>query len=221
MAFAPRFIDGKVFGQDIGKVVCVGRNYAAHARELGNDVPDQPLLFIKPASSVVDLAKPIAPPRHLGTVHFETELSLLIGRRLHEASPDAAREAIVGMGLALDLTLRDMQDELKARGQPWERAKGFNGACPLSPFVSVKGRFVDWQQLGFSMDINGELRQRGYTERMLFPVAELVSEISHCFTLEPGDVVLTGTPEGVGVLPQQARLTMAIDDWLFLDTATV
>ncbi|MCM5704419.1 fumarylacetoacetate hydrolase family protein [Larsenimonas salina] len=221
MAFAPRFIDGKVFGQDLGKIVCVGRNYARHARELGNEVPTSPILFIKPASSAVDLSKPIDPVRTADGVHYEAELALLIGKRVSRASPSAACEAIVGMGLALDLTHRDVQDELKAKGHPWERAKGFDGACPLTPFVPVKGRFIDWSDLRFSFDINGELCQRGHTAQMLFPVDRLLSEISHSFTLEPGDVVLTGTPEGVGRLPRGARLTLAIDDWLFLDTSSV
>ncbi|MFC0267859.1 fumarylacetoacetate hydrolase family protein [Kushneria aurantia] len=218
MVFQPMFSDGQPAAQPLGKIVCVGRNYAAHARELGNDVPDAPLLFIKPATSAARLEEPIRVPRHLGEVHFETELALLIGRPLRRVRPEQALAAIAGIGLALDLTLRDVQAELKAKGHPWERAKAFDGACPLSRFVALEGREIDYADLHFSLSINGERRQSGHSANMIFGVAELLCEMSKSFTLEPGDVVLTGTPEGVGPLPEKARLELELSDHMTIAT---
>lgn len=213
MRFVPRFTDGQLFGQPLGKIVCVGRNYAEHARELNNPVPSEPILFIKPASSAVVLAGELAAPFERGEVHFETELALLIGDPLKNASPEAAERAVVGIGLALDLTLRDVQSRLKEKGHPWEVAKGFDGACPLSPFAVVTNQ-PDWSAVSFSLDIDGERRQTGATGDMLFAVPELLAEMSRHFTLEAGDVVLTGTPAGVGPLPRSAelRFTLAASD---------
>lgn len=213
MAFQPAFVDGRAFTSAVGKVVCVGRNYAAHARELGNDTPASPLLFIKPSTSVVSMQEPIRVPRHLGLVHFEAEVALLIGERLQGVTPDRALSGVAGIGLALDLTLRDVQAELKAKGHPWERAKGFDGACPLSDFVAFDAASspVDLSDLHFTLAIDGECRQRGHTALMLFDCAALLADISQSFTLEPGDVVLTGTPEGVGALPEGARLRLALE----------
>lgn len=215
MAFQPAFVDGRAFTSAVGKVVCVGRNYAAHARELGNETPASPLLFIKPSTSVVPMKERIRVPRHLGQVHFETEVALLIGAPLVGVAPEEALAGIAGIGLALDLTLRDVQAELKAKGHPWERAKGFDGACPLSDFVpfsmaSSPSSRMDPDDLHFTLAIDGECRQRGHTAMMLFDCAALLAEISRTFSLEPGDVVLTGTPEGVGALPEGARLALAL-----------
>lgn len=221
MAFPLRFTDGRPVGRDLGKIVCIGRNYAAHARELDNEVPTMPLLFIKPATSAVELGEPVRVPSGQGAVHFETELALLIGQPLRCATPEQTLDAIVGMGLALDLTLRDVQTDLKRQGHPWERAKGFDGACPLSDFMPVEGRDVAWQQLRFSMAIDGELRQQGDTSLMLFDVPALLAEMSRSFTLEPGDVILTGTPEGVGELPTNAELTLELGAALAVTTRTV
>ncbi|MCX2781018.1 fumarylacetoacetate hydrolase family protein [Microbulbifer thermotolerans] len=201
-----------------GKIVCVGRNYAAHAAELGNPVPEEPLLFIKPATAAVPMAEPIRLPAGRGSCHFEGELALLIGERLTGATPSEVPAAIAGLGLALDLTLRQLQSQLKKDGHPWEKAKGFDGACPLSPFVKL-GSIPDWGDLTYSLWLNGELRQRGETALMLTPIPELVAYISAYFTLMPGDVVLTGTPAGVGELQSGDRIAMQLeDDWLRVET---
>ena len=186
-------------GLPVGKVVCVGRNYAAHAAELGNAVPDKPLLFIKPPSSVVDLAPSFRIPAGRGSVHHETEIAVLIGRELRDASPEQARAAIVGVSVALDLTLRDVQDALKAKGQPWERAKGFDGACALGPFLPMSPE-LDLGKLQIRLVVNGRRRQFASSAQMITPVIELICFASRHFTLWPGDVVLTGTPAGVGPL---------------------
>lgn len=131
-------IDGIEVGLPVGKVVCVGRNYAAHARELDNPVPSEPVLFIKPNTAIVNLADPIAIPTHLGQCHFETEMSILIAEELKAGCDELqARQAIAGVGLALDLTLRDLQQQLKDKSLPWEKAKSFDGACPVSDFVAI------------------------------------------------------------------------------------
>ncbi|SHF77776.1 Fumarylacetoacetate (FAA) hydrolase family protein [Modicisalibacter ilicicola DSM 19980] len=210
MRFIPRFADSRPFDRSLGKVVCVGRNYAEHAKELDNPVPSAPLLFIKPATSVVMLEDAIEVPSARGEVHFETELALLIGEELTDASPQAAEKAVAGIGLALDLTLRDVQARLKEKGHPWEVAKAFDGACPLSSFVRVEG-VPDWDNVTFSLDIDGERRQTGQGGDMLFAVPVLLAEMSRHFTLQPGDVVLTGTPAGVGPLPGGVELHFVLE----------
>ncbi|MDF9433779.1 fumarylacetoacetate hydrolase family protein [Chromohalobacter israelensis] len=217
--FVTRLADGGVFPHMLGKIVCVGRNYAEHARELDNPVPSAPLLFIKPATSAVPMAHDIAEPFTRGEVHFETELALLIGKRLSGASAEAAQQAVAGLGLALDLTLRDVQSQLKEQGHPWEIAKAFDGACPLSPFVALH-EVPDWAALRFTLDIDGERRQTGETRDMLFAIPELLAEMSRHFTLQPGDVVLTGTPAGVGPLPRNARLSLQASFGLEVTTRT-
>nr|WP_299243700.1 fumarylacetoacetate hydrolase family protein [uncultured Halomonas sp.] len=210
MRFVPRFTDGRSFGQPLGKIVCVGRNYAEHARELNNPVPSAPLLFIKPATSAVVLEEPIKMPTEGSEVHFETELALLIGETLTRATPQSAEKAVAGIGLALDLTLRDVQAQLKEKGHPWEIAKAFDGACPLSSFVAIENA-PNWNSLTFSLDIDGERRQSGHTSDMLFQIPALLAQMSQHFTLEPGDVVLTGTPAGVGPLPLGAELHFILE----------
>ena len=210
MSYQHQYQDGSPFPQPLGKVVCVGRNYADHARELNNPVPSAPLLFITPATSVVPLAEPIQLPRGRGAVHYETELALLIGAPLTGVVSAAdASAAIAGVGLALDLTLRELQDQLKSKGHPWERAKAFDGACPLSPFVGVE-QVSSLTDLPVQLQINGELRQDGNSAEMITPIIALLQHIAGVFTLLPGDVVLTGTPAGVGVLQPGDELQLSL-----------
>lgn len=203
----------------LGKIVCVGRNYAEHAKELDNPVPSEPLLFIKPATSAVHVTRPLAFPANQGQVHFETELAVLIGKPLTSASASEAQAAILGYGLALDLTLRELQSQLKDKGHPWERAKAFDGACPLSPFVAADR--LPGDHITFSLDINEQRQQSGDTRDMLFPVIPLLAHISSQFTLLPGDVVLTGTPKGVGPLLCGQTLTLQLEDELSVSTNVV
>jgi 2-keto-4-pentenoate hydratase/2-oxohepta-3-ene-1,7-dioic acid hydratase in catechol pathway len=210
MTFTPLFLDNSHFGQSLGKIICVGRNYAEHAKELNNPVPTEPILFIKPATAAVRLEDTITAPAIRGEVHYETELALLIGKPLSNTTPERAEAAVVGLGLALDLTLRDVQAKLKGKGHPWEISKGFDGACPLSSFVKVSD-VPNWDSLSFSLSINEELRQIGRASDMLFSIPQLLVEMSRHFTLEPGDVILTGTPAGVGILPRGATLHFSLD----------
>lgn len=190
--------DGSPCNLPTRKIVCVGRNYAAHARELGNAVPETPILFMKPSTAVLPLAGGFTIPADRGECHHETEITVLIGKTLKNASEDECRAAIAGLGLGLDLTLRDLQNELKKKGQPWEVAKAFDGAAPLSAFLRPDGLALD--DLRFTLTVNGEVRQRGHSADMITPVLPLLAFISGIFTLEPGDVVMTGTPEGVAPL---------------------
>lgn len=199
--FSDKFIptlDNQPFAHALGKIVCVGRNYAAHAAELNNPLPAAPILFIKPATAAVALEQSIKIPSDRGAVHHETELAILIGAKLCHVNAAEAAAAIAGIGIALDLTLRDIQDQLKKDGHPWERAKAFDGAYPVSHFVSPHA--VDLQNLTIQLWRNGKLQQDGNTNQMLFPVIALLCEISCNFTLLPGDIVSTGTPAGVGPL---------------------
>lgn len=207
--YAHRFLDGSPCALPVGKVVCVGRNYAAHARELGNAVPEAPILFLKPATAIVPLAPAFAIPQDRGECHHETEITILIGKPLLAADEASCRAAIAGVGLGLDLTLRDVQNVLKKNGHPWDVAKAFDGAAPLSPFVApaVVG---DLDDLRFSLTVNGALRQQGHTADMITPVLPLLAFISRIFTLLPGDVVMTGTPEGVAALQSGDALVLAL-----------
>ncbi|GGO78254.1 hypothetical protein GCM10011348_09740 [Marinobacterium nitratireducens] len=220
MPYHHRYASGAAVDLPLGKVVCVGRNYADHAAELNNPVPTVPMLFIKPATSVVPLEQPFAIPAGQGRVHFETEMSILIGKRLKGADEQQAAAAIAGVGLALDLTLRDLQDELKRQGHPWEKSKGFDGACPLSAFVPAD-QVPDLQNVQLRLRVNDDTRQDGNSRFMLNPVLPLLSYISNHFTLEPGDVVLTGTPAGVGPIASGDRLDVELVDILSLSTAVL
>jgi len=211
------FEDDALFSSPIGKIVCVGRNYAAHARELNNPVPTTPILFIKPASAACDLREPLVIPHDRGEVHYETELALLIGAPLTRATESEALAAVEGVGLALDLTLRDLQTRLKEQGHPWEVAKAFDGACPLSPFRRVEGLAAGAEFL-FTTRIDGEIRQQGNSRDMLQPIAALLSYMSQHFTLLPGDIVLTGTPAGVGPLKSGQTIEMTLGDDLSVST---
>lgn len=215
-----RWKDGKEIDLPVGKVVCVGRNYAEHAKELNNPVPTAPLLFMKPASSLVPLSEPIVLKSDFGGVHYETEIAVLIGEKLTSASEVKAAASITGVGVALDLTLRELQSKLKEKGHPWEKAKGFDGSCPLSAFISAEG-ITDWESIPVQLHINDELRQNGNSAQMLNGILPLLAYISTFFTLEPGDVVITGTPAGVGQLESGMTLEAALPGLLEESTTVV
>ncbi|WP_022959239.1 fumarylacetoacetate hydrolase family protein [Spongiibacter tropicus] len=217
MLYQHRFSDDRPCELPNGKIVCVGRNYAEHARELNNPIPKQPLLFIKPSTALAALDQPLAIPRDRGECHHELELALLIGQPLSEARAEETLAAIAGYGLALDLTLRELQSQLKEKGQPWERAKAFDGACPVSAFVPAAA-IGDWKALRLQLQRNGALQQDGQCRDMLFPIEALLADISQSFTLLPGDIVLTGTPAGVGPLNPGDRLRCELDGLLTVET---
>ena len=210
MTYKHTWVSGDHIQLPTGKVVCVGRNYAEHARELNNPIPAEPLLFIKPSTAITLFEHPIRLPRQQGDVHYETELSVLIGKRLRQASEQEASDAITGIGLGIDLTLRDLQTTLKEKGHPWEKAKAFDGSSPLTGFVATK-HLPPLNNIGLRLYINGILCQQGNSGQMLTPIPKLLSHISHHFTLMPGDVVLTGTPAGVGPLNAGDEMRAELD----------
>jgi acylpyruvate hydrolase len=193
----------------IGKILCIGRNYTEHIRELGNAVPEAPVIFIKPASSVIGDGEAIVIPPYSHECHHEVELALLIGRKGKWIPVDRAMEHIAGYGVGIDVTLRDVQDEQKKRGLPWEIAKGFDTACPLSAFVDASS-VSDPQNLRILLTVNGKVRQDGNTSMMIHRIPAIISHMSGRFTLEPGDVILTGTPAGVGRIVSGDALTAEI-----------
>lgn len=201
----------------LGKVVCIGQNYQDHIAEMQSKTAAEALFFIKPTTALVPLTPGFSIPTTQGAVHNELEIAVLIAKPLKQASFAEVNEAIWGYGLALDLTLREVQAKLKQLGRPWEIAKGFDGACPLSGFVS-KQAVQHPQQLDFSLTVNGELRQQGNSANMIRGISQLISEMSQHFTLLPGDVVLTGTPAGVGPLEAGDTLQLQLADFFSITT---
>jgi 2-keto-4-pentenoate hydratase/2-oxohepta-3-ene-1,7-dioic acid hydratase in catechol pathway len=175
------------------KIVCVGRNYAAHAKELGNDVPKEPLIFLKPPSSIIRQGESIQLPTVSKQVEYEGEIGVVVGKRLRKASAAEARDAVAGIVAANDVTARDLQ---KSDGQ-WTRAKGFDTFCALGQVGAVP---TDLSTLTVTARVNGAVRQQGRATDMVFDIPSLLSFISGVMTLEAGDLVLTGTPDGVGTL---------------------
>lgn len=190
----------------IRRIFCVGRNYAAHAREMGADRPSEPVIFMKPASAIVEPGTPIRPPA-TGEVHFEAELVLRIGREPGGSDGRALLAAVDGVALGLDLTRRDVQARLKKAGLPWEAAKAFDGSAPLGEFAPMEPSGIE--KLSFECRINGELRQSGRVADMLFPPSRLLAHIATLWRLRPGDAVYTGTPEGVGPLHPGDRVELS------------
>ena len=173
------------------KIVCVGRNYAAHVRELGNPLPERPLLFLKPPSALIGPGQAILLPAASSRVEHEAEIAVVVGRRIRNVSLQEAESAIGGFACANDVTARDLQ----ATDGQWTRAKGFDTFCPVGPAASA-----DWRTLEVRCRVNGVERQAGRSAEMIFPIPALLSYISGIMTLEPGDLILTGTPAGTSAL---------------------
>jgi 2-keto-4-pentenoate hydratase/2-oxohepta-3-ene-1,7-dioic acid hydratase in catechol pathway len=176
------------------KIVCVGRNYVAHAAELGNEVPSEPLLFLKPPSALIGTGDPILLPPGVGEVHYEGEIGVLIGRTASRVSEEAALDHVEAILPVNDVTARTLQ----RKDSQWSRAKGFDTFCPVGVPRALGD--VDLDSLAVTTRVNGEERQRGRSGEMVFPIPFLVAYISRIMTLEPGDLLATGTPEGVGPL---------------------
>lgn len=193
----------------IGKILCIGRNYVDHIKELGNDTPAAPVVFMKPASSVIIEGEAVRIPHYSKDCHYEAELAVLIGTEGKNIPEADALAHVAGYGVAIDMTLRDVQDELKKKGLPWEIAKGFDTACPLSDFVPAS-EVPDPQALTIRLVLNGKERQNGSTGLMIHPVARIISHLSGIFTLEEGDLILTGTPAGVGQVVAGDRMEASI-----------
>ena len=182
---------------NIGKIVCVGRNYAEHAKELGNEVPKKPVVFLKPASSVIYSGDEIKYPPFSEEMHHEVELVLLIRSKIKNVTIEDADNAIGGYGVGLDMTLRDVQSKLKSKGHPWTIAKCFDTSAVLSDFVLKDDYNLTLDEEIF-LNVNNEVRQRDKLNKMIFKPAELIVYLSSLMTLDEGDLVFTGTPKGVG-----------------------
>ncbi|MBD3408590.1 MAG: FAA hydrolase family protein, partial [Ignavibacteriales bacterium] len=197
-----------------------GRNYAKHAEEMGAEVPKFPLLFLKPGSSVVHTGGEIVHPDYSEEMHHEIELILLIGKVVKNTSLSLAEDAIVGYGLGLDMTLRDVQKEAKEKGHPWTTAKCFDTSAVVSEFVGKSDYPLDYEHW-IELSVNGEVRQSAPLSSMIFKPAELVQKISTRMSLYPGDLVFTGTPEGVGKVERGDRLEGRLGEALTLSATVV
>lgn len=179
------------------KIICVGRNYADHARELNNEVPTEPVIFLKPDSAILKDGKAFYLPDHLGSVHHELEIVLRICKNGKHISPKFASDYYDQIGLGIDFTARELQTKLKNKGLPWELAKGFDGSAVLGDFVS-KSQLGDMMNLQLQLQVNSEKRQEGNTRDLLFSFEAIIVFVSQYFTLRQGDLIYTGTPAGVG-----------------------
>jgi 2-keto-4-pentenoate hydratase/2-oxohepta-3-ene-1,7-dioic acid hydratase in catechol pathway len=190
------------------KIVAVGKNYAEHSAEMGGDStadpPAEPLIFLKPSTAVIGPGDPIGYPRQSERVDFEGELAVVVGRVCRDVDEQSAYHAILGYACANDVTARDLQ----ARDGQWSRAKGFDSFCPLGPWIETA---VDPADLAITTRLNGDTRQQGRTSQLLHPVAKVISYVSSAMTLLPGDVVLTGTPAGVGPMRPGDEVTVAVE----------
>lgn len=188
------------------KIICIGRNYAAHIEELKNEQPGQPVVFLKPDTALLKGGAPFYYPDFSKNIHHEIELVLKISKEGKYIQPQFAHRYFEEIGLGIDFTARDLQDQCKAKGLPWEIAKAFNGSAPIGEFKSV-AELGDLKNLDFHLKINGELRQKGNTGLMLFDFATIIAYVSQFFTLKKGDLIYTGTPAGVGPVHLGDQLT--------------
>jgi len=194
----------------IGKIVCIGRNYAEHAKELGNVVPTKPVLFLKPTSAVIYSGENIVHPSFGNDMHHEVELVLLIGSDVKNANPEEAENAIIGYGVGLDMTLRDVQSKLKSKGHPWTLAKCFDTSAVISDFI-LKEDYKISLDVKISLRVNEVIKQKDTLASMIFNPVELAEYISSVMTLEKGDLIFTGTPAGVGKVNRGDKLVGRIE----------
>ncbi|MBM4175891.1 MAG: fumarylacetoacetate hydrolase family protein [Ignavibacteria bacterium] len=203
-------IKGSEKTYSIGKVLCVGKNYLEHAKELGDAVPDKPVIFMKPASSIIFSGEKISHPKFSTSLHFETELVLIVGKTCKEVSKSQAMDFIAGYSVGLDMTLRDIQSQLKKNGHPWEMSKCFDTSTVLGEFVST-AEIDDPNNLSIKLWVNNVMRQNDNTSSMIYNVESIFEYLSTYFTLEEGDIIFTGTPPGVGEVKIGDKLKAEIE----------
>jgi len=194
----------------VGKIFCVGRNYAAHAKEMHAETPEAPVIFLKPPTAILHNGGEVVLPPFSQELHYEVEMVVLMGREGKNISQKVARTFVGGYAVGLDMTLRDVQAEAKKKGLPWSVAKGFDTSAPVSSFVEPE-RVPDPHALDISLKVNGVVRQHANTREMMFSIDEIIAYISSIFTIEPGDLIFTGTPEGVGQVVSGDRLEAALE----------
>lgn len=214
--------EGDAVGLPNGKAVCVGRNYADHIEEMNSAVPEEPVLFIKPTTALCSASEQlrISHLQSRGEVHHELEIAVLVGETLNATSQNHT-QAIHGLGLGIDLTLRGLQSDLKQKRLPWERAKSFDGSCLLSTFLRYDSSTLALDDLSLTLSVNGHIRQQSNSALMLYSITALLKNISEVFTLLPGDIVLTGTPSGVGPLVKGDQISGQLNTHTLIEKTNV
>lgn len=192
----------------VSNIYCIGRNYAAHIRELNHQADDEMTVFMKPTSSLLNVGGHIRLPEFSQSVHFECELLLLIGKNGANMTRENVLDYVAGFGIGLDLTARDVQNIAKNKGLPWLKSKGFRTAACVSDFLPLAQLPADIDDIHFTLTIDQTIRQHGHTANMLYPVETLVYQLNEVYGLQEGDVIFTGTPEGVGELHAQEVLSL-------------
>ncbi|MFN5357158.1 MAG: fumarylacetoacetate hydrolase family protein [Bacteroidota bacterium] len=201
------------------KIICVGRNYAAHARELNNAIEEEPVIFMKPETALIPARQPFFIPDHAEDIHFETELVVRINKVGKHIEERFAHRYYDEVSLGIDFTARDTQSKLKSKGLPWELSKGFDGSAPVGTFIPLQRLNKSVQDLRFTLHVNGELRQSGHTADMIFSVDRIIAFVSAYFTLKIGDYIFTGTPEGVGKVQAGDQLITELEGERLLNLA--
>ena len=193
------------------KIICIGRNYVNHAKELGNQVPKEPVFFCKPDTAILPKKVPFVYPSFSKDVHHEVEIVVKINRLGKHIEERFAHKYYNEIGVGVDFTARDIQQQQKEKGLPWEKAKAFDGSAPTSKFYNIN-EFDDINNLNFSLQVNGETKQAGNTKDMLFNIDKIIAYVSQFFTLKIGDLIFTGTPEGVGPIAINDKIDCFIED---------
>jgi len=193
------------------KIICIGRNYAKHAEELNNPIPDEPVVFLKPDTAILLKKHPFFIPEHSTEVHHEVEVVVKINRLGKHIEPRFAHKYYDEIGLGIDFTARDVQAKCKEKGLPWEKAKAFDGSAAVSRFFKLSALNKPITDIDFHLDINGSTVQKGNTKNMLFPVNEIIAHVSKYFTLKTGDLIFTGTPAGVGKVNRNDLLELYLE----------
>ncbi len=194
----------------VGKILCLGRNYAEHAREMGDEPPALPGVFLKPSTALIPDGGTVIIPPFSHDLHHEVEMVVVVGKQCRHVPRTSALAYVAGYAVGLDMTLRDVQSEAKKAGLPWTVSKGFDTSAPVSRIVETS-RVADPHNLAISLSVNGSVRQKSSTSKMIFTVDEIISHLSSIFTLEPGDLIFTGTPEGVGRVNPGDRLEAELE----------
>ncbi|NOT79046.1 MAG: fumarylacetoacetate hydrolase family protein [Bacteriovoracaceae bacterium] len=202
-------------------IFCIGRNYAEHAKELNNPIPTSPVVFIKPNSSLCFDGENLILPTQSNRVDHEVEIVLVIGKKGKNILVPNAHEYISHLGIGLDFTARDLQDKAKDKSLPWSIAKGFDTFAGIGHFQVFDGNVLQLSNLQFHLAVNGEIKQKGNSQNMLFSIPQIVSYLSTIFTLSPGDIIFTGTPEGVGVLKKGDSLEAVLEGYSTLSLGVV